>query len=182
MSDSKRMVSKVTEQDDELFGQDEMVVAKKPAKGFVGKIMIVVLVVVIALGALFLVSKYTSWNVLNVSKTDDAGSKDWKAVFLTNGQVYFGRIVKQSNSNIELKNIYYLQVTRQLQPAPSAQPDKTSQEQQQLSLVKLGDELHGPTDYMVINRSQVLFTEELKEDSKVVDAIKRYIEDQANKK
>lgn len=42
------------------------------------------------------------------------------------------------------------------------------------SLVKLGNELHGPEDKMSINLSQVLFVEDLKVDSKVVEAIRAY--------
>jgi hypothetical protein len=38
----------------------------------------------------------------------------------------------------------------------------------QFQLIKLGNELHGPTDKMYINRSQVLFYEQLRKDSQVV--------------
>ena len=43
-----------------------------------------------------------------------------------------------------------------------------------VSLVKLGDELHGPADKMEINRDQILFIEDLKPNSQVVMAIKNY--------
>ncbi len=74
-----------------------------------------------------------------------------------------------------LKDIFYLQVIQpplqgQQQPgqtAPAAQ-------QPQISLVKLGNELHGPVDEMHMSRTQVLFYEDLKEDSQVVKAIKDY--------
>jgi hypothetical protein len=39
------------------------------------------------------------------------------------------------------------------------------------SLVKLGEELHGPEDEMVINNEHIIFTERLKADSQVVSAI-----------
>jgi hypothetical protein len=41
-------------------------------------------------------------------------------------------------------------------------------------LIKLGNEVHGPEDSMVIERSQVLFFENLKNDGKVVDSINKY--------
>jgi len=91
---------------------------------------------------------------------------------LSNGQVYFGKISKNNRSEIKLKEIYYLQVTQPLQ-----QPeDGTTQTNQQgeLSLVKLGSELHGPTDEMTINRNHVLFVEDIKDDSNVVQAINNY--------
>ncbi len=113
-------------------------------------------------------------NVLPGSIVKDSGSNisDYSAVFLTNGQVYFGKIYSVGDS-VDLRNIYYLQVnssTSNLQSGtaatPSASPD--------ISLVKLGNELHGPNDRMLINHQQVLFTESLKSDSKVVTAINNY--------
>ncbi len=140
--------------------------------GLGGKIMAAVIVIVVILIGLFLVSKYTNWNILNVSK-ESVTASGWQAVFLTNGQVYFGKITRETGDLIILKDIYYLQVAQSPQPTPANQ-----QNQQNLSLVKLGNELHGPKDTMKINMAQVLFTEELKSDSKVVDAIVRYKDDQ----
>lgn len=93
----------------------------------------------------------------------------YQAVFLTNGQVYFGRIKSVSKESISLNDIYYLQVQQQVQPD---EKNKTAQQDQQLSLAKLGGELHGPEDNMYINRDQVLFWENLKDEGKVVQAIK----------
>jgi hypothetical protein len=45
-----------------------------------------------------------------------------------------------------------------------------------INLVKLGAELHGPTDEMRINRDHILFIEDLKDDSQVVQGIKRFKE------
>ena len=142
--------------------------------GFGGKIVAVVIVIVVILIGLFLVSKYTNWNIFNVNK-GTAGATGWQAVFLTNGQVYFGQVDSENDDTIILKDIYYLQVAASPQPAPEGQ----AANQQNLSLVKLGNELHGPKDAMKINMDQVLFTEELKADSKVVDAIVRYKEEGA---
>lgn len=140
--------------------------------GMSGKILAVIIVIVVILIGLFLVSKYTSWNILNVNK-EAVSASGWQAVFLTNGQVYFGKVAKENNDTIILKDIYYLQVAQSPQPATAGQ-----QAEQNLSLVKLGNELHGPKDAMKINMDQVLFTEELKADSKVVDAIVRYKDEQ----
>jgi hypothetical protein len=49
-----------------------------------------------------------------------------------------------------------------------------SSNNQQVSLAKLGGELHGPEDVMYVNRDQVLFWENLKDNGKVVTAIKNY--------
>jgi len=107
------------------------------------------------------------------SQTTISGYKeDWQAIFLTNGQVYFGQVGAQNSSEIIAKDIYYLQVTRPLQQTEEGQ--SAANPQGELSLVKLGNELHGPTDKMYINRDHVLFVEDLKQDSNVVTAISNY--------
>lgn len=96
--------------------------------------------------------------------------KPWTSVFLANGQVYFGKLsVLPLKSTVTLKDIYYLQVRQVLQPAENPQ-----EPQQQISLAKLGNELHGPEDRMTIPKNQILFWEKMKEDSQVVQAIERY--------
>ncbi len=106
----------------------------------------------------------------------DTGVKhsEYQAVFLTNGQVYFGKVSNVDGGYVTLKDIYYLQVQQQVQPKSS-----TDTAQPQVSLAKLGNELHGPEDVMYIARAQVLFWENLKADGKVTSAIKDY---QASKK
>jgi hypothetical protein len=92
-----------------------------------------------------------------------------QAVFLTNGQVYFGKITAIKQGYVDLRDIYYLN--------SQSQPDSdgnTSGQPTSFSLVKLGCELHGPQDQMVINREQVSFWENLKSDGKVADAIKEW--------
>lgn len=108
-------------------------------------------------------------------------ASDWQAVFLNNGQVYFGHLSGTDTNNFTLKDIYYLQAQQPLQPVEDQDAAKA---QQQLSLVKLGRfELHCPVDEMTINRDQVIFWEKLKTDSQVVQAIGEYVKtDDASKK
>lgn len=94
------------------------------------------------------------------------GSNRFQAVFLNNGQVYFGKLSNQYGGFLSLKDIYYLQITQPIQPGEANSASN-------INLVKLGNELHGPTDEMKINRQAVLFIENLKADSKVVEAIKQ---------
>lgn len=94
----------------------------------------------------------------------------YQAVFLTNGQVYFGKLKGTSGNYITLKDVYYIQSNPQ-QAGGSASPSP------QLALVQLGNEIHGPESQMQISTDQVIFWENLKSDSKVVDAI-----NQKNKK
>ena len=102
----------------------------------------------------------------------------YQAVFLNNNQVYFGKLANENSQFPVLTDIYYLQVNQAIQPAqtvkgvtPAANPE--------INLVKLGGELHGPTDMMSINRDQILLIEDLRTDSNVVKAINDYVANQA---
>ncbi len=126
-------------------------------------------VIILLLLAGYLVDKYTPINLLGTS-SDNIANKQFSAVFLSNGQVYFGTIEHTDDNYTVLKNIYYLQVASPLQQVPA----NGAQQQPQLVLVKLGNELHGPTDYMKINNQHIIFIERLKSNSKVMEAIKKY--------
>lgn len=92
-----------------------------------------------------------------------------QAVFLNGGQVYFGDIDDLNGKFISMSNIYYLRVNQQVQPN-----QENASAANDISLVKLGCELHGPQDRMVINREQVIFWENLKEDGQVAKAVQEY--------
>jgi hypothetical protein len=91
----------------------------------------------------------------------------YQAIFLENNQVYFGKISHMDAKKVILEDIYYLQV-QQVQPKPE------NQSEDQLTLVKLGNEIHAPEDKMIINPDKIMFWENLQDDGKVVQAIKTY--------
>jgi len=103
----------------------------------------------------------------NLSTATAVKSNGYQAVFLTNNMVYFGKISDINDKYIKMTDIFYLQVQQ-----PNT--DAKTQQQSQLSLTKLGNELHGPEDAMYINAKEVLFWENLKADGKVTAAIKDY--------
>lgn len=157
--------------------------ARKHGSGssWVKGVVTLVIVLIILGGGLYLLAGYVGLDsgLLSGNRPFKA---NWQAVFLTNGQVYFGKIQKMDNSYITLQNIYYLQVvTQPLQQSAGAnnQPaDSNAQTEQRLTLIKLGNELHGPRDEMLINRDQVVLMEDLKDDSRVVSAINDYLKNQ----
>ena len=111
-----------------------------------------------------------AWTLLmNKSESSLVDGKRYQAVFLSNGQVYFGKIKDINRSYINLEDIYYLNVGDQ-----NVQPSESSQ--QNVSLVKLGCELHSPQDQMVIYRDQVTFWENLKDEGQVATAIQDWKE------
>lgn len=148
-----------------------------------GKLIIAIIVIVAILLAIwYVLGAYTKLNVPGFSQSP---VNDWQAVFLSNGQVYFGKMKSESSKQVVLADIYYLQVVDvPLQTTQSGDKpaDGAAKTQQELKLIKLGNELHGPTDEMVINPEYILMTERLKNDSRVVEAINSYVESQKTEK
>lgn len=91
----------------------------------------------------------------------------WQGIFLDNGEVYFGQVVSENADSVIIKNVYYPTEKNALQQG-SANDSKN------FSLIKLGNEMHGPFDEMRINRQHILFVEDLRGDSKAVKAIEEY--------
>jgi len=86
-----------------------------------------------------------------------------QAVFLTNGQVYFGTIRVFNEKSIVMEEVYYLQAGQEESVDAG------------LSLIRLGDgEIHAPQNRIMINRDQVLFWENLTAESEVAAAMKVY--------
>lgn len=137
------------------------------SKILVGLTVVAAIVVLIA----FAVGTFGSKNHPLASQVD---SKGWQAVFLSNGQVYFGMITQINDQIMILEDIYYLQVDQQIQPEQDGQE---ANPESNLSLAKLGvSELHAPQDKMFISMDEVIFWENLKdaESSRVVKAIEDY--------
>lgn len=136
--------------------------SKKP---FIIAAVVAVIVIALLVGV---------WSFVRNANSGGIDSGKYQAVFFTNGQVYFGKLSIMNDNYLKLTNIYYLQ---------AKQTDKTDMQKLQkstddanlnnITLVKLGDEIHGPQDDMIINRDQVLFYENLKDDGKVASAIKQ---------
>ena len=123
------------------------------------------IVISISVGILALVVGIMSILPLtNYLKYDRYGKKDfidhesYQAIFLTNDQIYFGKLKDISFDYLILYNVFYAKVNS----------DGAGQ------LVKLGEgEPHGPRGEMIINKDQVLFWENLNFDSPVVKAIQQ---------
>jgi hypothetical protein len=139
-------------------------------------IALIVIIVIVAAGV-YVFKNYSTGS--GRSAGDIVMKTDWQAVFLDNGQVYFGKIQRVTENNIVLSDIYYLQVTSQ-QNSLAQPPDVQTQPEQRLTLIKLGNEIHGPRDEMTINRDHVVLVEDLKADSRVVTAINEFLANGTN--
>lgn len=147
-------------------------VHKSPKMGSanVNKIMqIVLLFSVTILVAGLIIRVFLGAGKLESSYVDKS---KYQAVFLNGGQVYFGKIGRYTDRYLTLTDIFYLRVNQQVQPGQT-----TATSANDVSLAKLGSELHGPQDQMVMNRSEVQFWENLKDDGQVVKAITQYKKD-----
>lgn len=138
------------------IGQARPSASGRKSKGWIW--VIVVVLVASAAG---------SWYYFSTKTDSSAGetvisSGEYQAVFLDNGQVYFGKLELSRGEFYSLTDVFYLQSGVAVDQATS------------LALTKLGSEAHGPEDQMQINKEHVLFIEDMKDDSKVVQAIQQY--------
>lgn len=103
-------------------------------------------------------------------QTKFVSTDKYQAVFLTNGQVYFGNVKDINKDFVRLTNIYYLTQNTTTDSKGQATADGN------YTLVKLGcQQIHDPTDEMLISQNQVSFWENLNDGGKVVTSIKAFI-------
>ena len=102
---------------------------------------------------------------IGCSKSDQQIKIDteYKAVFLDNGQIFFGKIEQTGLSYVVLKDVFYVQ-------SQVVQQEKDKKEVRNI-LIKRGSEWHGP-DLMYINTSHVVVIEPVSPNSRVAQLIK----------
>ena len=106
-----------------------------------------------------------AYGLIPTGNFPQATTTQWQAVFLNNNQTYFGKLENYNFGYVKLTNVYYLRAGENLQQGGDVKADN-------LSLVKLGGELHGPEDVMYIRKDSILFWENMKETSRVVGLIR----------
>jgi len=135
---------------------------KKSPKGLM--VIIIVLIIIIVAGGGWL-----GWNHLrNTNVGIDSGR--YQAVFLTNGQVYVGKLSSQSNGYMQMTKVYGMQTGNS---TDAADTNKQTQTDGGYKLVRLSNGLLGSEDAMTLSRDQILYYENLKPNSKVVQLIKQ---------
>jgi hypothetical protein len=119
-------------------------------------------------GTSFFESKNTDSDVMNL-----VDAKTVQAVFLTNDQVYFGRITSITDDTIVLTTVFYPeeQKTGEATDGSATPPPAATN----ITLKKLGNsEFHQPIDHLVLNREHVLYWQNLRDDSRVTQGIEQY--------
>lgn len=108
------------------------------------------------------------WLFLNGEEVNQPSDNlNWYAVKLINKEVYYGQVYDVSADPVIIKNVYYNYEQINNEGGDVNETDN-------IRLVKRGKETHGPSGIMDIIRSQIIYMEELKDDSKVLKAILEY--------
>ena len=92
------------------------------------------------------------------SATEAIDRSTYQAVFLANGSTYFGKLQAQGDDWFLLSDVFYL----------------SASEQSGTQLIKRGTEPQGPKEPMIIPRDQVLFIENMRDDSDIATLIRKY--------
>lgn len=119
-----------------------------------GLAVIVGLLLIVALGfkAYWLLSK-------GAEVRERIDQTTYQAVFLENNQIYFGKLKDIESQYPILEEVYYVRLEGE---------DIASGR-----LIKLGEtEPHSPQNQMILNRDHILFWENLKPDSQIVQTIR----------
>lgn len=117
---------------------------KKPAIRLVGTIILTILVI---------------WYVFS----SFAQASAWKAIFLDNGQVYFGKgWWLPFSSTMSLTHVHYLR-TQPSASGTSSTPDAV--------IVSLKDDPYGPQALMEVNKTHIQYIEYLRSDSALTVAL-----------
>ena len=97
-----------------------------------------------------------------IPKGERVNSDGYQVVYMTSGQAYFGKLKNTSGDYLVLNTPY------------TAQDVKSEGEDAQTSttLLKVSQQQYGPEEAMSLKADQVLFWQNLRDDSKVSQAIK----------
>lgn len=125
----------------------------------INTILIVLIVLLVTAAAFFYIS----------AKKHALFEKSFQVVALDTGEVFFGKVKYQKKDIVELSNVYYLPIN-----ASDLFSQDFNANSDSLSVIKIGNELHGPEDSMFILQEHIVFIQNLRENSAVVAAIKEY--------
>lgn len=100
-------------------------------------------------------------------------SSKYQAVFVTNGDVYFGKLSAINSEYMRLTDVYYPQKKADAGDEKAA----AKQDASDVELIKRGNEIHGPEDEIIIAKDQIFFFENLKPTGAVSQTISNYQKD-----
>lgn len=118
------------------------------------------IITIVLLCAVIVGGAYMFMNEQKVLVKGDEG--EYFAFFLTTGQVYFGQLADANDTYQKIINVHYLQ-------APVLEEGISLED---VTLIRLGNELHQPEDEIYLSKRQILLVQKLSDESRVLEAIK----------
>lgn len=115
-----------------------------------GPLVMRILAVLLLVAAVFLFVRW--WDF-----TLPAFGARYQAVFLANGQTYFGHYLDRLGPYVKVENAFY--ITQE----PTVEEGQTPESR----IIRRGSELHQPLPFVLIPKSAILFVEDLRPDSQV---------------
>ncbi len=157
--DEPRVVARPT-------SNSQPVADKKSKKGRVWTIALVILALLVGI-----FGGYTVSNVIGGGAAAIDANK-YQAVYLMNGQLYFGKLSELNSTHLKLTNVYYLQSNASQEAEESkGSVNSNANTASNFQLIKLSGAIYGPSDEMVISKDQVLYYQNLNADSKASQLI-----------
>lgn len=127
-------------------------------------IILVIILIIVVVGIVALVIK--GGNIKNLLGGSIGGQYHLVYVQTGNGSAsYYGQIIKETSDYITLKDPGYINI----------QPAQKEGEQPQVSFVLMKDEFFKPVSEMKIAKQNVVFVQELANDSPIVDFYKNQV-------
>ena len=155
-------------------------IKKKKARSWDIEKMIIKKIAWVAVIVLILAWIDVNMHFTSAFQSEREARAKWQAVFLNNGQVYFGHLTRNSFDSWKLSDVYYIQVTK-VPVISQDEPEKKNgnkteapqpiQEETRNTLVKMTSDLHSPENTMTIPSSNILFWQNLSKDSNIVQTI-----------
>lgn len=163
------------ERKDETLGQREVPPVRRVSdepkgrgprgrgKRYMLKVLIVLVAIAVVLGSVW-------WFLLrNIGIPSYINTSEYQVACLQSGECYFGKVTAVTNDVIIIRDVFYVQKS-----TTATATTTTDASNNNLELIKLGNEVHGPEDQMVLTRSSVLYVENLKPSGKVTQTIQTY--------
>jgi hypothetical protein len=125
--------------------------------------------VIAAMGVGLLFVTLAAWYIVRTQWAAPAlDANRYQAIFLDDGKAFFGKMKNTDGEYITIEDAYYTKSVA----STADQAAQAAQTTDQTALIRVGSETYGPENSIQIARSKVLFWQNLRDDSKISQAIK----------
>lgn len=136
---------------------------KKRSNWAAKTIVTLLIIIAIVLGGWF------AWSAYSKSTNYGIDNSKYQAIFLTNGQIYFGKLHAFNDESFRLTTGYVAQAKTETTSGDS--DDADTETSGGIVLIRLANETYGPENELFISKQQILHYENLKADSQYAKLI-----------